>query len=232
YDKIDFSQSWSEGSVSDAMGTDAGSPVFKIYECPSASLSLEVSTDDRHTMIADYISIAGVVNDFAGVTGATENETTVGNAAMNGVLYYHSRTNFAHVTDGSSNTMAVSEVGAWLKNNSGSKVDYRSTQYGFNMGTTGTNNNKTALPNSTDSRCFNTTSLRYPINQIEPYTSDCATDGVCANYGNNAPLRSNHPGGVSALFVDGSVHFLPSTIDLLTFGKLGVRNDGLVVSLP
>lgn len=232
YDKINLSQHWNEGSISDACGVNAGSPIFNIYECPSASVSQELGNDAVKTMIADYIAIAGVVNGFAGVTGATENVTTVGNAAMNGVLYYHSKTNFAHVTDGTSNTMMVSEVGAWLKNASGTKVDYRSVQYGFNMGTTGNNDNKTTLPNSTNSRCFNTTSLRYSINQIQPYDSACDPDGVCGNYGNNSPLRSDHPGGVNALFVDGSVHFLPETIDLATFGNLGVRNDGRVVQLP
>lgn len=232
YDIIDLSEHWNGGSVSDACGADAGSPVFGVYECPSASVSQELGNDSVKTMVADYIAIAGVVNGFAGVSGATENTTTVGAAAMNGVLYYNSQTNFAHVTDGTSNTMMVSEVGAWLKNASGTRVDYRSVQYGFNMGTIGNDNNLTALPNSTDSRCFNTTSLRYSINQIQPYDSACDPDGVCGNYGNNSPLRSDHPGGVNVLFVDGSVHFFPETIDLPTFGNLGVRNDGNVVQLP
>lgn len=232
YDKIDLSEHWNGGSHSDACGEDAGSPVFGIYECPSASVSNDQSNSIK-TMIADYIAIAGVLNGFAGVSGANENVVDdVGNASMNGVLYYNSKTNFAHVTDGTSNTMMVSEVGAWLENASGGRVDYRSTFYGFNMGTLGSDNNSTSLPNSRDSRCFNTTSLRYRINQIGPFDSQCDTDGVCTNYGNNAPLRSDHPGGVNVLFVDGSVHFLPETIDLPTFGNLGVRNDGNVVTLP
>ncbi|WDI44668.1 DUF1559 domain-containing protein [Bremerella sp. P1] len=233
YDIIDLSEHWNGGSVSDACGVDAGSPVFGIYECPSASVSQELGGDPVKTMVADYVSIAGVVNGFAGISGANENVIDdVGNASMNGVLYYNSKTNFAHVTDGTSNTMMVSEVGAWLKSAAGTRVDYRSTTYGFNMGTIGNNDNKTTLPNSRDGRCFNTTSLRYPINQIQPFDSSCDTDGVCTNYGNNPPLRSDHPGGVNVLFVDGSVHFFPETIDLPTFGNLGVRNDGNVVQLP
>lgn len=234
YDKFDFSQHWNGGACSNACGVNAGSPIFNIYKCPSASLSQELSSDSVHTMIADYIAIAGVVDGFAGITATQQNNTDNGVSGLNGVLYYNSRTNFAAVTDGSSNTMAVSEVGAWLKNSSGTKADYRSTTYGFNMGTIGNSNNQTDLPSSgsTEGRAFNTATLRYPINQISPFTGSCSSEGVCANYGNNSPLRSEHPGGVNVLFVDGSIHFLPETINLTTFGNLGVRNDGNVVSLP
>ncbi|MEW4452258.1 DUF1559 domain-containing protein [Bremerella sp. JC817] len=234
YDIIDLSQHWNDGSVSDACGVDAGSPIFGIYECPSASLQQELGNDAVKTMIADYISIAGVVNGFGGVTGATQNDTDHGPSAMNGVLYYNSKTTFASITDGSSNTLAVSEVGGWLKNSSGTRTDVRSMQYGFNMGTRGQNNNTTTLPGSgsSDGRAFNTTSLRYRINPTNNFSISCSSEGICGNYGNNSPLRSEHPGGVNALFCDGSIHFLPETIDLTTLGNLGVRNDGNVVQIP
>ena len=45
------------------------------------------------------------------------------------------------------------------------------------------------------------------------------------------PARSYHPGGVNAGFCDGSVHFIPETIDLVTYQRLGARNDGQPVSL-
>ncbi|MHC2068462.1 DUF1559 family PulG-like putative transporter [Bremerella sp. T1] len=233
YDIVDFSQHWNDGAMSDACGADAGSPVFPIYECPSASLSKELCDHEVKTMIADYVGIAGVVNGFAGVSGGTEYASETGPATTNGVLYYNSKTGFNDLTDGSSNTMAISEVGAWLENSSGNRVDYRSTYYGFNMGTIGNNNNGTVLPTGNrDARLFNLTALRYPINRIGPFDSQCDTDGVCANYGNNAPLRSEHPGGVNVLFCDGSIHFIPETIDLPTFGNLAVRNDGNVATLP
>ncbi|MBI1247270.1 DUF1559 domain-containing protein [bacterium] len=44
--------------------------------------------------------------------------------------------------------------------------------------------------------------------------------------------RSLHPGGVNAGHGDGSVHFVPETIDLLTWQRLGNIRDGAVVSLP
>jgi prepilin-type N-terminal cleavage/methylation domain-containing protein/prepilin-type processing-associated H-X9-DG protein len=41
------------------------------------------------------------------------------------------------------------------------------------------------------------------------------------------PPRSMHTGGVNALLGDGSVRFIPNSIDLGTFQRLGARNDGL-----
>ena len=35
-----------------------------------------------------------------------------------------------------------------------------------------------------------------------------------------------HTGGVNALLGDGSVRFIPNSIDLLTFQRLGNRSDG------
>ena len=42
--------------------------------------------------------------------------------------------------------------------------------------------------------------------------------------------RSYHPGGVNALFADGSVHFVKSTINGFTWRSLGTPNGGEVIS--
>jgi prepilin-type N-terminal cleavage/methylation domain-containing protein/prepilin-type processing-associated H-X9-DG protein len=41
---------------------------------------------------------------------------------------------------------------------------------------------------------------------------------------------SNHPGGANFAFVDGSVHFIKSSISLQTYWSLGTRADGEVIS--
>ena len=42
---------------------------------------------------------------------------------------------------------------------------------------------------------------------------------------------SSHPGGFTTLLVDGSVRFIPYTIDLTMFDLLGKRSDGQVITL-
>jgi prepilin-type processing-associated H-X9-DG protein len=44
--------------------------------------------------------------------------------------------------------------------------------------------------------------------------------------------RSRHPGGVNVLFGDGSVHFMKNTIDSITWGAVGTRAGGEVISSP
>jgi prepilin-type processing-associated H-X9-DG protein len=46
----------------------------------------------------------------------------------------------------------------------------------------------------------------------------------------NVGFKSKHPGGSNFLFVDGSVHFLKSTINIFTYCALGSRAAGEVVS--
>lgn len=45
------------------------------------------------------------------------------------------------------------------------------------------------------------------------------------------PARSYHPGGVNAAYCDGSVHFISETVDLVTYQRVGSRNDGQPASL-
>jgi prepilin-type processing-associated H-X9-DG protein len=42
----------------------------------------------------------------------------------------------------------------------------------------------------------------------------------------NTPLGSAHPGGVQAALADGSVRWIPTNINLLTFKNLADRDDG------
>jgi len=73
----------------------------------------------------------------------------------------------------------------------------------------------------------------YPIN----YDS-CQTDlslGGCRwwqNWSTAVGFKSMHPGGVNLLFGDGSVHFVPETIDHWAYQYLGGKSEGEPVSIP
>ena len=47
-----------------------------------------------------------------------------------------------------------------------------------------------------------------------------------------AHFGSSHPGGINALFGDGSVHFIPYTVDRVVFARMCHRLDGGTVELP
>lgn len=71
-----------------------------------------------------------------------------------------------------------------------------------------------------------------PPNWRWPSTGgDCCPGGAHDWNPGIIPTRSMHPGGVNAGFGDGSVRFIPSTVDLLTYQRLGNRNDGAPASL-
>jgi len=56
--------------------------------------------------------------------------------------------------------------------------------------------------------------------------------GDCTDFNNDGhtQARSYHPGGVNACFVDGSVHFMKSSIALTVWQALGTRSGGEIIS--
>ena len=48
------------------------------------------------------------------------------------------------------------------------------------------------------------------------------------NWWGGCNWRSRHPGGANFVMVDGSVHFVEDTIDLVVLANLAARNDGNV----
>ena len=78
-------------------------------------------------------------------------------------------------------------------------------------------------------RCF-------PPNTLVPYTDPVDGQmydvdwigGTTVEYG-AVTARSYHPGGVNALFVDGSVRFIPDSIPQATWRALCTRNGGEVI---
>lgn len=215
------------------------SPQFDLYRCPSSSLvdTICASRTSPGSMIADYVGIAGCTNRY----GSTPNQQP-GNAgsgrgphSWNGILHHNGQVRIADVTDGTTNVMMVSEVGAWVWENVNTRRDYRpAKQHGFNMGNRG---NARFDLNIGGERCFNTTTIRYQINfasskgRANSAANNSCGDGICQNSGNNSPLRSEHPGGVNALFGDGSVTFMSESVSSSVLGRVALRNDGEVVEL-
>jgi prepilin-type N-terminal cleavage/methylation domain-containing protein/prepilin-type processing-associated H-X9-DG protein len=164
-----------------------------------------------------------------------------------GVFAPNGNTSFASITDGTSNTIAFSEVKAWMpylrdggnpstlnvatpskpadiaglggsfKVDSGHTewVDARIHQCGFT--TTFVPNTRVSYINNGQSFDIDFSSSR------EGFSTTGITYSVVTS-------RSHHTGGVNANFADGSVRFIPQTIELSTWRSLGSRAGGEVVS--
>jgi len=204
------------------------------YICPS-----EVNDRERPDGALTHYPLCYAVNLG---TWLVYNPTT--KAGGSGVVYPNSRTGMSSVTDGTSNTLAFAEVKAFnpyfrdgngaaaaiptstatvlgyagdFKTNSGHTewVDGRANQSGFT----------TTFPPNTKV-IHSTGGVDYDAdftNAREGKTTDQITYAAITS-------RSYHPGGVQTVYVDGSVHFVPETINLATWRALGTRNGGEVVT--
>ncbi len=227
-----------------------------ILACPSSPLPSDAPggnlNNGNSAAPTNYVGIAGALNDpsqrYLFGTGSTVPASNATGNVVNGsgvlTLSGEGKINFASITDGTSNTIAISEHGDFLFTANGTKLDIRASQpHGFSMGF---NQNTTpgATANSGDNRAFNTTTIRYPINQKRGWDDGvtpggcCAcsggtagTYGVCFNSGANIPLNSAHTGGVNAALADGSVRFLRDSMTLAVLQQAALRNDGSVPNL-
>jgi prepilin-type N-terminal cleavage/methylation domain-containing protein/prepilin-type processing-associated H-X9-DG protein len=133
---------------------------------------------------------------------------------------------FHQITDGTSNTLMVSECSNFIYNDTYTKKDQTvNTVHGFLMGT--------PWPRAVEeqggnwARLFNCTTIRYPPNSV-----GTAYPGCGANDGQNNGIYSAHPGGVQGLFGDGNVRFISDTIDMYNLRLLATRDDGKPVQMP
>jgi hypothetical protein len=227
--------------------------IIKTYRCPSSPLPMTAQSAST-VMLANYVGISGAVSNttvtnlFA--ANPAFNETRVDNHALlmnccagggpsgsGGILFRGSLVRIADISDGMSNFMMVSEHGDFFLASDGSRRPW--TAGGLHGWTMGANSNRSSPggPNP-DNRQFNCTTIRYPINQKRNWSANGGTGtqsgdcrvGVCYDLGNNIPLNSAHPGGVVALFGDGSCRFLTDATPLSTLARLATRDDGTVVS--
>jgi len=183
--------------------------------------------------------VVNVTTTYVGIAGASNdpgNRFHYGNAGIvsgGGVLYPNSDVALDTIADGASNQLMVSEMSNVVIDTNGTRNDWRaslphSAWMGYDTLLT------PAGQNIGDNRAFNTTTIRYSLNQSTGWSPEGASDcnngsGVCWNSGANIPLSSLHSDGVNALFADGSVRFLNNSIPLAILQALATRDDGLSV---
>ena len=203
-------------------GGAANGAKISTFVCPSATLTEMMAVAGPCPLGVQrptYVGIAGAADHPSAVNhGANQQHSPSGIVSKGGVLplgAINGGKNFAGITDGTSNTMAISEQSDFCRDSSGAKLDGRSDHgHTFLMGGI-----------EGDLRTWNVTTLRYAINN-RTWENVGVGD---THYGQNKPLDSAHTGGVNAALCDGSVRFIRDSLDLPTLYNLGNRDDGNVV---
>lgn len=173
-------------------------------------------------------------NAGTGIGGGTPIET-------DGAFFVNSRIRLADVTDGTTNTIALSEsiLGQRGSTNTRSDISYR---FAFAAPLTDSACRSAFLWNYTEPRGFSWANGEYRNGLYNHYyppnsaTADCVgvTLGggfqrIYTPFGWKA-ARSRHAGGVNSLSLDSSVRFIDNSIDQLVWRAISTRSGGDVVS--
>ena len=204
--------------------------VMAVWKCPAQNLP-DLQPDswvtwwvNNHHQVPAYIGINGAFPDPAGrtnVTLATQPPWPYGGVwCANGMLLANEVVKMAHCTDGISNTIMVAEQSGAV-----GTQDIRNGYYSpWGSFTQSTRLSATA-PGS-DIWGMGLTGVQYANN------SKFSAAGSDNPYDLNTILNSNHPGGINALFGDGTVRYVADSTDFVNFQRMCVRDDSLAVNLP
>jgi prepilin-type N-terminal cleavage/methylation domain-containing protein len=190
--------------------------------------------------------------NYGWCTGS-RNEVVWAGANFNGMIAYQNRRAMMDTTDGLSSTLLASEYLAGTGRDSPAK-------YPFNMFYTGSDSQFSSVKdrnflteaelttigtaalkgtNKSNNGCMwawyaaghSTLNAAATPNWSYPTAGGSCCPGGAHDWGQAIiPPRSMHPRGVNALLGDGSVRFVVNTVDLLTWQRVGARNDGTPVS--
>jgi len=202
--------------------------------CPSSPLPSVTNGAVPSGQVGSFGSstIALQVAEYAAIAGHTRNPNTqadiytagsYGHYADNGTIYVRSKTRMRDLTDGTTNTLIVSESSRPTKDVLGVRGTV-GNQYDNRVGSF--SGGMWIGPKELTGWIANQISVRYPINS-DAMTS--SSEGYLYSYTQNNPLSSNHDGGVQGLLGDGSVRFLSENMSEVTLQRLCIRNDGLIL---
>ena len=186
--------------------------VIPEYICPSYNLDYV----NRGSQYPSYCQ--GAVTTYQGVGGARPDltqdktvSTSYGDMPHNGFCVWNRIRKHRDVTDGLSNTLAFGEF------------THRDKQGAYH----GPPGNVRPWING-DNAGLGSYAFKVVVHPIDA-PLDRSTDGVPFNH---LPMSSEHSEGANFLVADGSVHFLPASLDLETYRSLATVGDGENANLP
>lgn len=180
-----------------------------------------------------YVGIQGIAPDMAWdpdrtTRGSGYDDCAHGWSCRQGLLPVNECHNIASATDGTSNTILVSEQSGLSYSNGGAPPSDRTSNYmggwmGARRGYVLTDTDS-CRSSPRDHWQTGTTCIRHPPN------SRIADAGNAHPYRNNTVINSFHTGGVFVSLADGSVRFVSDSINFQVLKMLGARNDGQPIS--
>lgn len=183
-----------------------------MFLCPSDGLTSEWVDYSRYGSTELMCPKSNYLGFFSGLQDG-DNYATPIDPARRGLFRPHKGTPFGEITDGTSNTMAVAE---YLKGVS--EIDTRGGFYTNRAGRQFLY--VTSGPNSSTPDRFIASNIGYCVDENNaPSRNLPCTAGTGDN--DYASPRSRHPGGVNAVFCDGSVRFMSDSVDTATWRNLG-----------
>jgi prepilin-type N-terminal cleavage/methylation domain-containing protein len=186
--------------------------VFAVYMCPSDPVQGHIVPEGFHT---NYLACNGS-------TLFWDNTATlprVGKFANTGAILTGAQNTMVGITDGTSNTLLVSETMQWLSGD-----DRRGRLFNTYQGETFFSTLQ--LPNTT------VADAQYSCGTGLPAWQPCVAVGGGANSINSARSFHNGKAGVNAALCDGTVRWISNSIALGTWQALGTRSGNEIVSLP
>jgi prepilin-type N-terminal cleavage/methylation domain-containing protein/prepilin-type processing-associated H-X9-DG protein len=148
------------------------------------------------------------VNSYFGNAGSFAGPVSEAPPSLDGVLSYHTKVSILDITDGTSNTFLAGERYSYDPNVAAANLtDWRGWAW-TDWNSSGDHLGDTNWPmNSTFARINNVGERK----QV---------------------FGSGHDNGANFLMSDGSVRFINQNISFVTYVRLSIRNDGIVVELP
>ncbi len=215
----------SSGKVLDgSKNLPAATAIVSMFACPSDALTGRVA--DSEFGATNYVATSG--------SGLTEYGTL---KESDGIFYSASQTAFREVGDGASNTVMFSERMLGPGQVEGASVD-DTDRYIWEF-----SNRDDTTPSACESMSsgswYGERSAKWIIGNYgntlyNHYYAPNSSEWDCMNITQQMGLmaaRSYHPGGVTTLFCDGSVHFVGDEVDLDVWRGLASRDQGEVSSL-
>jgi prepilin-type N-terminal cleavage/methylation domain-containing protein len=210
-DKINWSVKFS-----DAVNEQARRARIDLFGCPSDGLKEnEWNTTTWCRWRGNYVASWGNTN-----YGQTDKAGVIGYA---GAFSFQPRRSLAALTDGTSNTLLMSEC----ITSSGPGWNGPLSEIQLNLG--GQTFNAWLTPNA---------KANDEVARLCPAAADLNGIHGCTNLGGGQELnafftaRSKHAGGVNTALADGSIRFISNTVDLATWRKLSTAAEGTPVEAP